>query len=151
MLDFTSFWCFRLNAISRKVSRLWNARCSQHGVTAAQSFVLYDVWDHAGTSIKDIAIRIELDSSAVTGLVDRLEKMQLAERQDDPHDRRGIRVFLTPKGHQLVEIGLIPEARDFDAYIKGMVAPEIGGIFQHSLNLLDGEVNRAIADPGEQE
>lgn len=149
MLDFTGFWCFRLNAISRKVSRLWNARCSQHGVTAAQSFVLYDVWDHAGTSVKDMATRIELDSSAVTGLVDRLEKMELVERQDDPNDRRGIRIFLTAKGQDLTEKQLIPEARDFNIYIKGMVSPDIAGIFQHTLNILDGEINKAVAPSSE--
>lgn len=97
MLEFTKFWCFRLNAISRKVSRLWNARCSQYGVTAAQSFVIFDVRDHEGTSVKDIGIRIELDSSAITGLIDRLEKEDLVERKDDPNDRRGTKIFLTDR------------------------------------------------------
>ncbi len=146
MLDFTSFWCFRLNAISRKVSRLWNARCSQYGVTAAQSFVLYDVRDHEGTSIKDIAARIELDSSAITGLVDRLEKMEMVKRQDDPNDRRGIRVFLTQRGKELTENELIPEAREFNQYLKGMVAPDIAGIFQHSLNIIDAEINKVTSE-----
>lgn len=146
MLDFTNFWCFRLNAISRKVSRLWNARCSKYGVTAAQSFVLYDVWDHEGTSIKDIAARVELDSSAITGLVDRLEKMELVERRDDPHDRRGIKIFLTQKGKDLTKNGMIPELTEFNKYIRGMVDPDIAGIFQHSLNILDAEINKVTSE-----
>lgn len=142
MLEFTNFWCFRLNAISRKVSRLWNARCSPYGVTAPQTFVIFDVRDHEGTSVKDIGIRIELDSSAITGLIDRLEKMNLVERKEDPNDRRGTRIFLTEKGSKLAESKLVPEAVDFNKYIRGMVEPEIAGIFQHSLNLLDKEVNK---------
>ncbi len=142
MLEFTKFWCFRLNAISRKVSRLWNARCSQYGVTAAQSFVIFDVRDHEGTSVKDIGIRIELDSSAITGLIDRLEKEDLVERKDDPNDRRGTKIFLTDKGRDLAESKLVPEAVEFNKYIRGMVEPEIAGIFQHSLNLLDKEINK---------
>ncbi|MDD4170873.1 MAG: MarR family transcriptional regulator [Syntrophomonas sp.] len=124
------------------MSRLWNARCSQYGVTAAQSFVIFDVRDHEGTSVKDIGIRIELDSSAITGLIDRLEKEDLVERKDDPNDRRGTKIFLTDKGRDLAESKLVPEAVEFNKYIRGMVEPEIAGIFQHSLNLLDKEINK---------
>jgi len=144
MLDFTNFWCFRLNALTRKVSRLWNAHCLEHGVTAPQSFVIFDVMDHEGTSVKDIATRIELDSSAITGLIDRLEKETLVERKDDPNDRRGTRIFLTDKGRDLAANKLVPEAVEFNKYIRGMVEPEIAGIFQHSLNLLDKQINKGI-------
>jgi MarR family transcriptional regulator, organic hydroperoxide resistance regulator len=116
----------------------------EYGVTAAQSFVLFDVMDHEGTSVKDIGIRVELDSSAITGLIDRLEKEDLVERQEDPHDRRGTRIVLTPKGRDLAVNKLVPVAMEFNLYIRGMVAPEIAGIFQHSLNLLDKEVNKAV-------
>jgi MarR family transcriptional regulator, organic hydroperoxide resistance regulator len=142
MLDFTNFWCFRLNAVSRKVSRLWTARCSPYGVTAPQTFVIFDVMDHEGTSVKDIGIRIELDSSAVTGLIDRLEKEGLVERKEDPNDRRGTRIFLTEKGRQLAENKLVPEAVEFNKYIRGMVEPEIAGIFQHALKLFDQQINK---------
>lgn len=142
MLEFTTFWCFRLNALSRKVSRLWNARCSKYDVTAPQTFVMLDVNNFEGSSIKDIASRIELDSSAITGLIDRLEKENLVERRDDPNDRRGTRVFLTEKGRELTENKLVPEAMEFNKFLKGMLEPEIAGIFQLAFNLLDQQVNK---------
>lgn len=145
MTEFTNFWCFRLNAISRKVSRLWAARCSEYGITAPQSFVMLDVNNYQGSSVKDIAARIELDSSAVTGLIDRLEKENLVERQDDPDDRRGTRIFLTEKGRDLADTKLVPEVDAFNQYIRGMIAPEIAGIFQHSMDLFDKEINKAIS------
>lgn len=146
MLEFTNFWCFRLNAVSRKVSRLWNARCAYYGVTAPQTFVILDVMDHEGTSVKDIGLRIELDSSAITGLIDRLEKEGLVERKEDPNDRRGIRIFLTAKGSQLAKDKLVPEAVEFNKFIRGMIDPEIAGIFQHSMNLFDQQVNKVLAE-----
>ena len=145
MMEFTNFWCFRLNAISRKVSRLWTARCSEYGITAPQSFVILDVNNYEGSSVKDIATRIELDSSAVTGLIDRLEKENLVERQDDPDDRRGTRIFLTEKGRDLAVNKLVPEAASFNQYIRGMIAPEIAGIFQHTMDLFDKEINKAVS------
>lgn len=144
MLNFTTFWCFRLNALSRKVSRLYNNRCIEHGITAAQSFVIFDVMDHEGTSVKDIAARIQLDSPAVTGLIDRLVKEGLIERKEDPEDRRSLKIYLTPKGRVLVDNKLVPMALDFNRFIRSMVDPEISGAFQRSLDLFDQEVSKVV-------
>src|SRR5262245_38215720 len=40
----------------------------------------------------EIARHTGLTSGAVTGLIDRLERLGLVERQDDPHDRRKVLV-----------------------------------------------------------
>lgn len=143
MLDFTTFWCFRLNALSRKISRMYNNRCLEHGVTAAQSFVIFDVMDHPGTSVKDIATRIQLDSPAITGLIDRLVKEDLVERKEDPEDRRSLKIYLTEKGQELAENRLVPTALDFNKYIRQIVEPQISQIFQHSLDLIDKQLNKS--------
>lgn len=142
MLDFTNFWCFRLNALSRKISRLYNNRCLEYNITAAQSFVIFDVMDHEGTSVKDIAARIQLDSPAVTGLIDRLVKEDLIERREDPADRRSLKIYLTPKGQELVDSKLVPMALDFNQYIRSIVEPQVAKIFQHSLDLIDSKLTR---------
>ena len=41
--------------------------------------------------------------SNITGLVDRLEKRRLLQRQNNPADRRAYRVVLTPAGRKLIE------------------------------------------------
>ncbi len=142
MLDFTTFWCFRLNALSRKISRMYNSRCLEHGVTAAQTFVIFDVMEHGGTSVKDIASRIQLDSPGVTGLIDRLVKEGLVERKEDPEDRRSLRINLTQKGRELAESKLAPMARDFNQYIRSIVQPEVAKIFQNSLDLFDQQLSK---------
>jgi len=144
VLDFTNFWCFRLNALSRRISRLYNARCLEHGVTAAQSFVIFDVMDHEGTSVKDIANRIQLDSPAVTGLIDRLVKEDLIERKEDPEDRRSLKIHLTPKGRELAKNKLVPVALEFDQYMRSIVDTKIAGIFQHALDLIDEQLRKTV-------
>lgn len=146
MLNYSTFWCFRINALSRKVSRLYNTRCLEHGVTAAQSFVIFDIMNNEGTSIKDIALRVELDSPAVTSLVDRLVREDLVERKEDPDDRRSLKMYLTGKGRLLVEEKLKPMALEFNDYIRSMVDPEISSVFQHSLDLIDSQVNKTLSD-----
>lgn len=142
MLDFTTFWCFRLNALSRKISRMYNSRCLEHGITAAQTFVIFDVMEHPGTSVKDIASRIQLDSPGVTGLIDRLVKEDLVERKEDPEDRRSLRINLTQKGRDLTENKLAPMALEFNQYIRSIVQPEVAKIFQNSLDLFDQQLNK---------
>ncbi|MEN6349949.1 MAG: MarR family transcriptional regulator [Syntrophomonas sp.] len=144
MLNFPTFWCFRLNALSRKISRLYNNRCMEHGITAAQSFVIFDILDHAGSSVKDIASRIQLDSPAVTGLIDRLVKEDLVERKEDPSDRRSLQIYLTPKGQILAEENLVPMALEFNSFIRSTVEPEVSKVFQKSLDLIDKQLDKLL-------
>src|SRR5262249_29625298 len=48
-----------------------------------------------------LAHQLSLDSSSLTGHLDRLERSALVVRQDDPDDRRAVRVVLTAKGRDL--------------------------------------------------
>jgi DNA-binding MarR family transcriptional regulator len=134
--NFTEAWCFRLAALSRKISRGYNAKCSNYGITATQSFVILDLLNHDGSSVKDIAFRIQLDSPAVTGVIDRLFKEDLLQRLEDPSDRRSLQIFLTPTGRSLAE-RIVPIADQFNRNIqKGFDLDEIN-FFEKSLNRLE--------------
>lgn len=45
----------------------------------------------------------DIDNSAVTRLVDRLEKNGIVERRPAPGDRRAFRIHVTPKGLESLE------------------------------------------------
>lgn len=49
-----------------------------------------------GLSAGELATQSGLTAGAVTGVIDRLEKAGLARRVADPHDRRRVRVEVTP-------------------------------------------------------
>lgn len=136
MENFTTFWCFRLAALSRKISRNYNNQCAKFGITATQSFVIFDLLDNEGSNVKDIAFRIQLDSPAVTGVIDRLFKENLVERVEDPSDRRSLQIFLTPTGRQVAE-ELLPISREFNRNIKSILDPNQVEVFEKSLVRLD--------------
>lgn len=52
----------------------------------------------SGLRMGDLRDRLLCDKSRMTRVVDRLEQFGLAERVEDPQDRRAIRVMITPKG-----------------------------------------------------
>lgn len=133
------FWCFRLGSISRKLYRTYNNLYSQQGVTVGQSFVLFDLLSHEGSSVKDIAARLQLDSSAITGLIDRLAKEGLVERVLDPDDRRSLKILLTFRGRELAE-QILPLAEDFNRQIKDIFESSEAVIFEGLLHKLDDKL-----------
>jgi len=134
--NFTEAWCFRLAALSRRISRNYNAECSRYGITATQSFVIFDLLDHDGSNVKDIAARIQLDSPAVTGVIDRLVKENLVQRIEDPSDRRSLQILLTPKGRYLAE-ELMPMSYEFNRNIKVDFNPDELELFEKLLHRLE--------------
>ena len=67
------------------------------GITPGQMIVLYTLYKKDGASITDLSKRCYLDNSTLTGLMDRLERLQLVTRVDVPGDRRAFSIFLTPQ------------------------------------------------------
>ena len=67
------------------------------GITPGQMIVLYTLYKKDGASITDLSKRCYLDNSTLTGLMDRLERLQLVSRVDVPGDRRAFSIFLTPQ------------------------------------------------------
>lgn len=136
MHNFTAFWCFRLAALGRKISRNYSAQFAPFGITATQSFVIFDLVDHDGSSVKDIAFRIQLDSPAVTGVIDRLVKEQLVQRIEDPSDRRSLQIFLTPKGLHMAE-ELMPLSDEFNRNLQAGFNPDELELFKNFLARLE--------------
>jgi DNA-binding MarR family transcriptional regulator len=102
--------CFLMDVATRKITKFYNRRLRRFGITYNHLFILTCLWEQDGVNVKDLSKQLLLDSSSLTGHLDRLEKRGLVFRQDDPEDRRAIRVFLTEKGRhlkdQLEPIGL---------------------------------------------
>ena len=67
------------------------------GITPGQMIVLYTLYKKDGASITDLSKRCYLDNSTLTGLMDRLDRLQLVSRVDVPGDRRAFSIFLTPQ------------------------------------------------------
>lgn len=106
MDHFTQFTCFRVGTLSRRIIRFLNNQFAPLGITLGQSMVLFVLLDHDGSSVKDIAATIQIDSPGVTNMIDRLIREGFVSRQEDPEDRRIMQVFLTPRGRQVGEEAL---------------------------------------------
>jgi len=61
-----------------------------------------------------------LSSAGMTSRLDRLESRGLVARQDDPGDRRGVLVQLTPKGLELVDAAVAANTAEEKDILDGM-------------------------------
>lgn len=117
------FYCFRIGAVTRRIWRYVNSEYGRYGITVGQTFILFDLLDHDGSAVKDIAERVQVDSPAVTGFVDRLIREELVDRTVDRDDRRVMKINLTPKGKELA-ITLLPVAQNLNKKIEQLVGKE---------------------------
>jgi MarR family transcriptional regulator, transcriptional regulator for hemolysin len=88
---------------SRLLRNFIDHRAKSRGTTRAQWIVLFRLRQQEGLSQVDLADVLELQPISLVRLLDRLVEHGLLERRHDPKDRRANRLFLTPKGKQLVD------------------------------------------------
>lgn len=94
---------FILTKAQQSVHHLFKAELAPYGVTPGQYAVLQCLWDENGQTAKQLAERLFLDGSTVTGVLDRMEQKGLIIKQADPKDRRALQVNLTDLGRKLEE------------------------------------------------
>jgi DNA-binding MarR family transcriptional regulator len=70
-------------------------------LTVSQSYCLRLLYFGDTRTMTELATELHVRLSTITGVVDQLEKKGLVARGADPHDRRSLRVGLTPKGRAL--------------------------------------------------
>lgn len=90
--------CLLIKNTWQKLSRYYNQRLSSYDLSVPKALLLLEISPEKGENPKSLASKLDLENSSMTGLLDRLEKKDLIERRPDPHDRRGILIFLTPAG-----------------------------------------------------
>ena len=90
---------FLLSAASRRVQRWIEAETAgKGGLTAAQAGVLFYLGRDDGALIGEVAEALDAAPSAMTGLIDRMERAGLVERRADPTDGRAQRIYMTDAG-----------------------------------------------------
>jgi DNA-binding MarR family transcriptional regulator len=131
--------CFLLDVATRRITKLYNRRLRRFGITYNYLFILTCLWEQDGVQVKELAHQLCLDSSSLTGHLDRLERVALVVRQDDPDDRRAIRVFLTEQGRHL-QAQLEPIGAELKATLQRGMPPERVAALRVALQKLSRKV-----------
>jgi len=101
MYDARKHICFNLGRVMRRVYDHYDQRLLPFGLTSPQYFVFNALWMGDGVTVGELGERVSLDSSTLTGIIDRMERNGYVERRPNPDDRRSVLVFLTSKAQEL--------------------------------------------------
>jgi MarR family transcriptional regulator for hemolysin len=116
----------------RVVQAELDARMRERGGDFTTWKVLVHLADGARPSQRELAAGMRIDPATVVRHLDRLESEGLVTRERDEHDRRVIRVTVTPDGRRLHD-RLDREAVKLDAELADVLSPHG---YQHLARLL---------------
>lgn len=95
--------CFAVHAASRALDALYRRELAGLGLTYPQYLVMLVLWQDQPVSVKELGLRLRLDSGTLSPLLKRLESAGLVRRERDARDERSVLVRLTPEGARLRE------------------------------------------------
>jgi DNA-binding MarR family transcriptional regulator len=88
------------------------------GVSETDLRCLNIIENAGGLTAGDLAVQSGLTGGAITGVIDRLEKLGFARRVVDPSDRRRVRVQVTPGFYKSAERIWGPVAADWHSTLS---------------------------------
>jgi MarR family transcriptional regulator, organic hydroperoxide resistance regulator len=106
-------------------------------VTVAQSGILFLLKEKNGRSMTELSRILGIDNSTLSGLIDRLEKARLVERNASPTDRRSSHIYMTQEGIEAAE-GAKRVIRRVNEKIKDGFTPEEMETFKKVLKTFFG-------------
>ena len=135
MYDARKHICFNIGRVMRRVYDYYEKRLSPFGLTPPQYFVFNALWMGDGITIGELGDRVSLDSSTLTGIIDRMEKSGYVERKPNPDDRRSALVFLTEKAKELGP-NILEFADELDTALKQPFSQKDMATFEKVLRAL---------------
>lgn len=103
MFDIENWLPFLLAKSHQFTFGLMKSSVEQFGLTPPQFATLAFLWKKDGLNQQDLGNLMNVDRSTIGGIVERLEKLGLVKREEDPADRRSHVVYTTPEGDSIRE------------------------------------------------
>ena len=91
----------RLRNTSRLLDRLLAEVLAPHGLTLSQYFILRELWDEEGLTLRELASRVAVAEPSTMTTLELMVERGLVARTQSKQDRRKTHVHLTPKGRAL--------------------------------------------------
>lgn len=102
-MELTQCINYLLTTAQHSVFQFLNSKLAQHDITPSQYGVLSCLWQREFATPKQISEILCLETSTISGVLDRMQKKGLIDRVINKEDRREVRVVPTEKGKALEE------------------------------------------------
>ncbi len=103
------------------ISRMYNTQAAQNDITTSIGFVLLNIDQENGIPATKIAPLLGLETRSLTRILRSMEEKGLIYKQSDAHDKRSVRIFLTPLGLEKKEVSR-QTVRHFNQKVREKIA-----------------------------
>jgi len=131
--------CFAIYAASHAINRTYAPLLKPLGLTYPQYITLSFLWNRDGMSVGDLSKCLQMETSTLTPLLKRLEKLGHVERRRGVEDERKVFVHLTKSGQDLQQ-----HAPEITACVIGATGMDLGTLDQVVASLT--QLNRQLLD-----
>lgn len=125
------------------MSDAFNKRLQALGSTRVQWIALYYLGLFEGISQNELAEKMNVESSTVVRLIDRMERDGYLKRVKDPNDRRITALYLTQSGEATRE-KLLPEGQKMSAIFTEGIDDEDVEVFLKVLTQLVSNASKWV-------
>ena len=94
-------------------------------ITRPQTFMLYALNKFGQCKLSQLAEMMEVKPSAITVMIDRLERAGYVKRTHDTVDRRSVLVEMTPLGKEVLEKAIQERNKILETYLSRLEQEEI--------------------------
>ena len=94
---------FLLAKAYQKAHSAFKQKISPFGITPVQHLILAVLGEEDFLSPAEISARVAMDGATLSGVLDRMTEAGLIKKEENPQDRRSIRVSLSPKSKRMRE------------------------------------------------
>ena len=93
-----------ISIISKGQTIFINRKLNEFGINSTQLYLLFELGHHNEMNQNKIASRCNINKGAAARSIKKLEDMELVIREIDSDNRRQNKVYLTPKGQEVLTI-----------------------------------------------
>lgn len=128
---------FQLTKASQAGTGFWSKKVEHLEITASQAMVLSFLGEEDRIPSYTLGQKLQITSATMTGILDRLEKIELIERLPHPEDRRAILVCLTQQGARCAGELKSIMIKANEEFLR-LFSPQDSGVFRNLLSQVRG-------------
>lgn len=131
----TILFDFYIRHVWHRVSRMYNAKAAEAGITMSMGFILMNV-DKEGTPSTQLGPRMGMEPTSLSRTLKTMEDKGFIYRKEDGVDKRKVLIFLTPSGvekRRLVRDFLI----EFNGKLFAKIPPSKSKVFMEVMEKID--------------
>jgi DNA-binding MarR family transcriptional regulator len=136
---------YHIKAAWHAISRMYNQQASKHDITTSIGFVLLNIHSEEGAPATKIAPQMGLEARSLTRMLKTMEEKKLIYREQDPIDKRSVRIFLTGLGKRKKEISR-ETVLNFNNKVRDVLVPAKLEVFFEVMQEINQLAAQEMAD-----